>query len=82
MPTKILMLSSSFPDILLQDAYIIFQNSVNNFEVEHKMAKFWFGVKFPLNILKYSVSWRKRLSCKHFVFSFYYMYLYHNDFFK
>ena len=45
--TKILMLS--FSDHLLQDAYIIFFVSVDNFEKAHKKhAKFWFGMPFPL----------------------------------
>ena len=33
---KLLMLFPSFSENLLQDAYIIFQNSVDNFEIVHK----------------------------------------------
>ena len=35
-PTLILMLFLSSLDNLLEDAYIIFQKDVDNFEIEHK----------------------------------------------
>ena len=35
-PTKILMSFSNLSDNLLQDAYIIFKNSVDNFDIAHK----------------------------------------------
>ena len=35
-PSQILMLFLSSLDNLLQDAYIIFQKGVGNFEIEHK----------------------------------------------
>ena len=38
-PTKIAMPFLSFSDNLLQDAYIIFQNNVDNFETAHKTCQ-------------------------------------------
>ena len=40
---------------LLQDAYIIFQKSADNFEIVHKT--FRFEVQFPLNIIKIIKKW-------------------------
>ena len=45
---------------LLQDAYIIFQKSADNFEIVHKT--FRFEVQFPLNIIKIiDIEYNKRL---------------------
>ena len=48
-PTNILKPLFSFSDnYSLQDTCIIFQNSVNYFEIAHKNAQFWFELKFSL----------------------------------
>ena len=33
-----------FGQIILQDAYIIFQQGTGKFEIEHKNANFWLGM--------------------------------------
>ena len=43
MPSKILLSFLSFSDYLLQDAYIIFQNNVDNFEVVPKICQSGLG---------------------------------------
>ena len=43
-PTKIIMPFLNFSDNLLQDAYNIFEKSVDNFETAHKQIQFWLGV--------------------------------------
>ena len=40
----------NFSDNLLQDASIIFQGSVNNFEMEQNMLNFGLGCSFPLKL--------------------------------
>ena len=44
------MLYLSSLDNLLEDAYIIFQKSVDNFEIEHKTCLFLVRVQFPLKV--------------------------------
>ena len=46
--TEIIMSFLSFSDNLLQDAYIIFPKSVDNFAIAHKHAKFWLRCSTPL----------------------------------
>ena len=46
-PTNMLLPFLSSLDNLLQDAYIIFQKGVDNFEIAHKHANFWLGVSLP-----------------------------------
>ena len=50
-PTEILLPFLSFSDNLFKDAYIIFQKSVDNFEIVHKTCSiFGLGCSTPLNI--------------------------------
>ena len=50
-PTKVLMPFLSFSDNLPQDAYIILQKSVDNFEIAHKTCSSLIRAQFPLKDL-------------------------------